>query len=144
MKQRSLSNQVSTLTSFPLSLLLFLLLISFPFIPSFLSFLLIPLGTQKYSVAQQLERTFSLSLYLSIYLSFLYIFLFLLIPLGTQKYSVAQQLERTFSKYITFSHENNELLMQLLQRLIRESQTMGEPDERIIIDVEEFDARVRK
>lgn len=64
--------------------------------------------------------------------------------ISSQKYAIAQQLERTFAKYITLNQDDNDLVMQLLQRLLRESLATQKEDKEIVIDVDELEARARE
>eukprot|EP01098_Paradermamoeba_levis_P013204 TRINITY_DN5973_c0_g1_i3.p1 TRINITY_DN5973_c0_g1~~TRINITY_DN5973_c0_g1_i3.p1 ORF type:complete len:321 (-),score=73.64 TRINITY_DN5973_c0_g1_i3:208-1134(-) len=73
--------------------------------------------------------------------------------INAQKFSVSQSLKKKFRKYITYKKDNNELLLYLLQNLVRENLAFhfhhlhhpaDAESEATSIDAEDFEIRARE
>jgi DNA replication licensing factor MCM2 len=67
----------------------------------------------------------------------------------SQKFSVARTMHRHFRKYLNYRRDNNELLLFLLQEIVRQTAyylevRQGQPPRRVEIELADFEARARE
>ncbi len=67
----------------------------------------------------------------------------------SQKFSVARTMHRHFRKYLNYRRDNNELLLFLLQEIVRQTAyylevRQGQPPRRVEVELADFEARARE
>jgi DNA replication licensing factor MCM2 len=67
----------------------------------------------------------------------------------SQKFSVARTMHRHFRKYLNYRRDNNELLLYLLQEIVRQTAyylevRQGQPPQRVEIELADFESRARE